>query len=76
MLAIGLVVLALYDVLFTLRVSGDPTLSVIDLTGASATTINNPGFRDGRGNGKYLNFSLKKHTHTSTNETSLRKIKN
>lgn len=54
MLSIGLVVLALYDVIFTLRVSGDPTLTVIDMTGAAATTINNPGFRDGRGNGKYL----------------------
>lgn len=50
-LAIGLVVFALYDVIFTYRESGDPTRSVIDMTGISSTTINNPGFRDGRGNG-------------------------
>lgn len=52
MLAIGLVVFAMYDVIFTYRESGDPTQSVIDMTGISSTTINNPGFRDGRGNGK------------------------
>lgn len=47
-LAIGLIVGALYDIIFTFRVSGDPTLTVIDITGAASTTINNPGFRDGR----------------------------
>lgn len=52
-LAIGLVVAALYDVIFACRVSGDPTLTIIDMTGAASTTINNPGFRDGRSGGKY-----------------------
>lgn len=47
-MSIGLVVAALYDVIFTFRASGDPTLSVVDITGSAATTINNPGFRDGR----------------------------
>lgn len=52
MLAIGLAVLAMYDVILSVQKSGDPTQSVIDMTGTSSTTINNPGFRDGRGNGK------------------------
>lgn len=41
--SIGLVVIALYDVIFTLRASGDPTISSMDIP---ATTINNPGFRE------------------------------
>lgn len=52
-LGIGLAVTALYDVIFTLRTGGDPTLSVVDMSAAAATTFNNPGFREGRsGNGK------------------------
>lgn len=39
--------MALYDVIFTLRAGGDPTLA-IDTSPAQATTFNNPGFRDGR----------------------------
>lgn len=52
-LSIGLSVSALYDVIFTLRIGGDPTLPV-DISAAPATTYNNPGFREGRaGNGDY-----------------------
>lgn len=48
-LSIGLVVVALYDVIFTFRVSGDPTKSmVVDVNATSATTINNPGYRESR----------------------------
>lgn len=46
-LSIGLAVMALYDVIFTLRPGGDPTLN-IDTSAGQATTFNNPGFRDGR----------------------------
>lgn len=54
-LSIGLVVVALYDVIFMLRVSGDPTKSVIDVPSESATTINNPGYRESR-SGKESHF--------------------
>lgn len=39
----GLAVAALYDVIFAHRLSGDPTCFV---SIATATTINNPGFRE------------------------------
>lgn len=54
----ALVVVALYDVIFTLRVSGDPTESVIDVTMASATTINNPGYRESRSGKEYKLLQL------------------
>lgn len=37
---------ALYDVLFSRRLGGDPTMSTRDPSGDSATTYNNPGYRD------------------------------
>lgn len=46
-LSIGLAVSALYDVIFAMRIGGDPTLPV-DISAAPATTYNNPGFREGR----------------------------
>lgn len=46
-LAIALAVMALYDVMFSLRVGGDPTVPV-EISGAPATTFNNPGFRETR----------------------------
>lgn len=47
--AIGLLVMALYDVIFTLRHAGDPTTTALNIT---ATTINNPGFRENTQTGK------------------------
>ena len=59
-LSIGLVVVALYDVIFTFRVSGDPTSSmVVDVNAVSATTINNPGYRESRSGRKTPNMSIK-----------------
>lgn len=46
-LTIGLFVMAIYDVLFSRREGGDPTVPV-DTSPATATTYNNPGFREGR----------------------------
>lgn len=37
----------LYDVFFTRRSGGDPTMP-IDTSAAVATTYNNPGFREGK----------------------------
>lgn len=54
-LSIVLAVMAVYDVIFSLRVGGDPTIPT-DVSGAPATTFNNPGFREGRNvatNGNY-----------------------
>lgn len=45
--SIILAVLAVYDVIFSLRAGGDPTMPV-EISGAPATTFNNPGFREGR----------------------------
>ncbi|XP_026473389.1 uncharacterized protein LOC113378280 [Ctenocephalides felis] len=42
-----LLILAIYDVLFSRRKGGDPT-SGPDLSGDNSTTFNNPGFRDQR----------------------------
>lgn len=57
-LSIALVVVALYDVIFTLRVSGDPTKC--EVTVASATTINNPGYRETRSGKNCKIFSIVK----------------
>lgn len=58
-LTFGLVSIALYDVIYTLRTSGDPTTSIAD--SASATTINNPGYResDRTGEKSLINCLLK-----------------
>lgn len=52
-LSIGLFVLALYDVFNARKAGGDPTEG-IDHTQTAATTYNNPGFREGRTNGKII----------------------
>lgn len=57
-LTIGLVSIALYDVIYTLRTSADPTTSIVDLTNTSATTINNPGYRESTRTGKWKNFDI------------------
>lgn len=41
-----LFVMSIYDVLFSRRMNGDPTISHRDPTGENATTYNNPGFKD------------------------------
>ncbi|XP_066991690.1 uncharacterized protein [Anabrus simplex] len=41
-----LFVMALYDMLFSRRMDGDPTKTSRDPRGEDATTINNPGFRE------------------------------
>uniref|UniRef100_A0A1A9UM44 Uncharacterized protein n=1 Tax=Glossina austeni TaxID=7395 RepID=A0A1A9UM44_GLOAU len=47
LLTIGLFIFALYDVLYSKRPNGDPTM--IDAASpSSATTINNPGFKESR----------------------------
>ncbi|XP_039279094.1 uncharacterized protein LOC111051995 [Nilaparvata lugens] len=43
-----LFIAALYDVLFSRRLGGDPTMSSRDPNGVDATTFNNPGFLDKR----------------------------
>lgn len=45
-LSIGLFVLALYDVLYSKRPGGDPTMMIDAASPSSATTINNPGFKE------------------------------
>lgn len=54
-LTIGLFVMALYDVMFSRRSGGDPTMSV-ETTESTATTYNNPGFRDGARGGRNGNI--------------------
>ncbi|XP_049958041.1 uncharacterized protein LOC126474607 [Schistocerca serialis cubense] len=44
----ALFVLALYDMIFTRRAGGDPTMTNQDPRGDAATTFNNPGFRESR----------------------------
>lgn len=54
-LSIGLVSIALYDVIYTLRTSGDPTTtSIADVAVTSGTTINNPGYRESNRTGKMV----------------------
>lgn len=50
--SIGLVSIAMYDVINIRRTSGDPTTSVNDVAVSSATTINNPGYRESGGSGE------------------------
>lgn len=50
-LAIGLFVLALMDVIYTKKAGGDPTVYV-ESSAENSTTFNNPGFREGRNNGR------------------------
>ncbi|XP_052129809.1 uncharacterized protein LOC113210007 [Frankliniella occidentalis] len=45
-----LFVMSLYDVIFSRRLGGDPTMSTRDPRGDHATTFNNPGFQE-RANG-------------------------
>ncbi|XP_067646591.1 uncharacterized protein [Eurosta solidaginis] len=47
-LTIALFLAALYDVLFSRRPGGDPTMSVDASSPASATTYNNPGYKEPR----------------------------
>lgn len=45
--------MAVYDLILARQPGGDPTMPV-PISGAPATTYNNPGFRDGRPiNGNY-----------------------
>uniref|UniRef100_A0A146KVN9 Uncharacterized protein n=1 Tax=Lygus hesperus TaxID=30085 RepID=A0A146KVN9_LYGHE len=44
-----LFVATIYDVLFSRRLGGDPTMSSRDPTGESATTFNNPGYKEKKG---------------------------
>lgn len=46
-MTIALFVMAGYDVLFSRRAGGDPTVPV-DTSPSTATTYNNPGFRERR----------------------------
>lgn len=49
-----LAVMAVYDIILAKQPGGDPTMPV-PISGAPATTYNNPGFRDGRPtNGKLI----------------------
>uniref|UniRef100_A0A1A9X0Z5 Uncharacterized protein n=1 Tax=Glossina brevipalpis TaxID=37001 RepID=A0A1A9X0Z5_9MUSC len=48
LLTIGLFVFALYDVLYSKRPNGDPTMMIDAASPSSATTINNPGFKEPR----------------------------
>lgn len=43
-----LFVAAIYDLIFSRRVGGDPTISYRDPSGVEATTFNNPSFKDKR----------------------------
>lgn len=52
---IGLVVMALYDVIFTIRHAGDPTRITPD---RSVTTINNPGFRENNQTGELRRMKI------------------
>uniref|UniRef100_U5EPU8 Putative conserved plasma membrane protein n=1 Tax=Corethrella appendiculata TaxID=1370023 RepID=U5EPU8_9DIPT len=45
-LTLGLFVMAIYDVIFSRRTGGDPTMTP-DISQTHSTTYNNPGFRDG-----------------------------
>nr|XP_036214405.1 uncharacterized protein LOC106619705 isoform X2 [Bactrocera oleae] len=47
-LTIGLFLVALYDVLFSRRMGGDPTMVVDTSSPANATTYNNPGYKESR----------------------------
>ncbi|KAL7734562.1 hypothetical protein ACLKA6_010874 [Drosophila palustris] len=47
-LSIGLFVAALYDVIFSRSSGGDPTMALDASSPASATTFNNPGFKEPR----------------------------
>ncbi|XP_046807517.1 uncharacterized protein LOC111677156 [Lucilia cuprina] len=47
-LSIPLFVLALYDVLYSKKPGGDPTMMIDAASPSSATTINNPGFKEPR----------------------------
>lgn len=49
-LTLGLFIMSIYDVIFTRRTGGDPTVHV-DMSATDATTYNNPGFRDRPKNG-------------------------
>lgn len=40
--------MAVYDIILAKQPGGDPTMPVPRISGAPATTYNNPGFRDGR----------------------------
>ncbi len=46
-----LFIMSLYDVIFSRRLGGDPTMSTRDPRGDHATTFNNPGFQE-RANGQ------------------------
>ncbi|KAI9588809.1 hypothetical protein GQX74_004652 [Glossina fuscipes] len=48
LLTIGLFIFALYDVLYSKRPNGDPTMMIDAASPSSATTINNPGFKEPR----------------------------
>lgn len=65
-LIIILVAATIYDVIYALRVSGDPTMN-INVSVASATTINNPGFCDDRRAGVSVTDSSGKPYATGTN---------
>ncbi|KAJ1531048.1 hypothetical protein ONE63_005878 [Megalurothrips usitatus] len=52
-----LFVMSLYDVIFSRRLGGDPTMSTRDPRGDHATTFNNPGFQE-RANGSGLSVSV------------------
>lgn len=63
---------ALYDVLFSRRLGGDPTMSTRDPSGEGATTYNNPGYRDKtsshpRGGVSVTDASGKPYTRSGTN---------
>jgi len=44
----GLFVAAMYDLIFSRRQGGDPTISNRDPTGEEAITFNNPAFKEKR----------------------------
>lgn len=53
-----LFVMSIYDLLFSRRMGGDPTMSHADPTGDNATTFNNPGFKEKKSGIKGINVFL------------------
>lgn len=79
-----MVSIVIYDVIYTLRISGDPT-SIVDVP--CATTINNPGYRESGRSGKLkrktvpisfddfflLNLVCKSNPHFASHQSELHK---
>ncbi|XP_073996197.1 uncharacterized protein [Rhodnius prolixus] len=62
-----LFIASIYDLLFSRRLGGDPTLSSRDPTGENATTYNNPGFKERKGTVSMTDASGKPYVRGSSN---------